>query len=38
MLPKEARWINRVINKKLQSIDGTVINLGSSSVEFISYN
>ncbi len=38
MLPKEARWINRVINKKLQGIGGTVINLGSSSEEFISYN
>jgi hypothetical protein len=38
MLPKEAEWINRVINKNLKGVSGTVINLGSSSMEFVTCN
>ncbi len=38
MLPKEAKWINTVINNNLLGVDGEVINLGSSSLDFINYN
>jgi hypothetical protein len=38
MLPKEAKWINTVINNNLLGVDGAVINLGSSSLDFINYN
>jgi hypothetical protein len=38
MLPKEAKWINTIINKYLLGVDGEVINLGSSTLDFISYN
>jgi hypothetical protein len=38
MLPKEAKWINTVINNNLFGVNGAVINLGSSSLDFINYN
>lgn len=38
MLPKEAKWINTVINNNLLGVDGAVINLGSSSLDFMNYN
>jgi hypothetical protein len=38
MLVNEAKWINQAINKYLKDVFGTVINLGSSSMDFIEYN
>jgi hypothetical protein len=38
MLLNEAKWINQAINNYLKDVFGTVINLGSSSMDFIEYN
>ena len=38
MFPKESKWINTVISNNLLGVDGAVINLGSSSLDFINYN
>jgi len=38
MLVNEAKWINNIITSRLNNLNGTAVNLGSSSLEFIKYN
>ena len=38
MLLNEAKWINNVIAGHLNNFNGTAVNLGSSSLDFIKYN
>ena len=38
MLLNEAKWINNVIAGHLNNFNGTAVNLGSSSLDFVKYN
>jgi hypothetical protein len=38
MLLNEAKWINNIIASHLNNFNGTAVNLGSSSLDFIKYN
>ena len=38
MLLNEAKWINNIITRRLNNFNGNVVNLGSSSLDFIKYN
>ena len=38
MLLNEAKWINNIIASHLNNFNGTAVNLGSSSLDFIEYN